>query len=179
MSPPAATSDPLLDRGEVFVIRYTPSDAQIAYALADFIKDVRSLSADPVVVRANWTDALDHVTARGAQALDAYARDETSFDKIGRRTVLVTKVARTGQDTFNIRWEEQTTDNGVAVRHEHFTVAISIALHSPNTPALITKNPLGLYVDRFTWCRERSAAGLPMMCMMTRQSFAATRTGSP
>ncbi len=142
----------------------TPSDAQITYALVDFIKDVRSLSADPVVVRANWTDALDHVTARGAQALGAYARDETPFDKIGRRTVtvLVTKVARTGQDTFDARWEEQTTENSVAVRHERFTAAISIALRAPNTPALTTKNPLGLYVDRFTWCREQAANASPV-----------------
>jgi type IV secretion system protein TrbF len=151
-------------------IENTPSEAQIAYALAEFVKDVRSLSADPVVVRANWTDALDHVTARGAQALDAYARDEAPFDKIGRRTVtvLVTKVARTGQDTFDVRWEEQTTENSVTVRHERFTAAISIALHSPNTPALITKNPLGLYIDRFTWCREQAANASPVNARYNR-----------
>ncbi len=133
-----------------------PSDAQIAYALGDFVKDVRSLSADPVVVRANWTDALDHVTIHGAQILDAYARDETPFDKIGRRTVTVlgTKVVRTGEDTFEVRWEEQIVENSVAVRRERFMAAISVAFSSPNTSGLITKNPLGLYVDRFTWSRD-------------------------
>jgi type IV secretory pathway TrbF-like protein/predicted MFS family arabinose efflux permease len=137
-------------------IENTPSDAQIAYALGDFIKDVRSLSADPVVVRANWTDALDHVTTRAAQALDAYARDETPFDKIGRRTVtvLVTKVVRTGQDTFEVRWEEQIVENSVAVRREHFMAAISLAFSSPNTSGSISRNPLGLYVDRFSWLRD-------------------------
>jgi type IV secretory pathway TrbF-like protein/predicted MFS family arabinose efflux permease len=137
-------------------IENTPSDAQIAYALADFIKDVRSLSADPIVVRANWTDALDHVTARGAQALDAYARDEAPFDKIGRRTVtvLVTKVVRTGQDTFEVRWEEQIIENSAAARRERFMAAISLAFSSPNTSGLITKNPLGLYVDRLTCSRD-------------------------
>jgi type IV secretory pathway TrbF-like protein/predicted MFS family arabinose efflux permease len=147
-------------RGEIFAvlpkIENTPSDAQIAYALADFVRDIRSLSADPVVVRANWTDALDHVTVHGAQALDVYARDETPFDKIGRRTVtvLVTKVVRTGQDTFEVRWEEQIVKNNMAIRRERFMAAISIALSSPNAHALITKNPLGLYVDRFTWSQD-------------------------
>ena len=36
-----------------------PSDAQIAYVLARFVKNVKSLSVDPVVVRASWIDALD------------------------------------------------------------------------------------------------------------------------
>jgi type IV secretory pathway TrbF-like protein len=137
-------------------IENTPSDAQIAYALADFVKDVRSLSADPVVVRANWTDALDHVTVHGAQVLDAYVRDETPFDKIGRRTVtvLVTKVARTGQDTFEVRWEEQIVENSAAVRRERFMAAISVAFGSPNTSGSISRNPLGLYVDRFTCARD-------------------------
>jgi type IV secretory pathway TrbF-like protein/predicted MFS family arabinose efflux permease len=136
-------------------IKNTRSDALIAYALTDFIKDIRSLSADPVVVRANWTDALDHVTARGAQRLDAYARDENPFDKIGRRTVtvLVTKIMRTAVDTFEVRWEETIVENSVAVRRERFMAAISIAFSSPNTSGLITKNPLGLYVDKFTWSR--------------------------
>jgi type IV secretion system protein TrbF len=53
-----------------------PSDAEIAYVLVGFVTNVRSLSVDPVVVRANWIDALDHVTARGARMLNAYARDE-------------------------------------------------------------------------------------------------------
>jgi type IV secretory pathway TrbF-like protein len=62
------------------------SDAEIAYVLAGFIRNVRSLSVDPVIVRANWIDALDHVTARGARMLNAYARDESPYTKIGRRT---------------------------------------------------------------------------------------------
>jgi type IV secretory pathway TrbF-like protein/predicted MFS family arabinose efflux permease len=140
----------------VLQIANTQTDAQIAYVLADFIKDVRSLSADPVVVRTNWTDALDHVTVHGAQALDAYARDVTPFDKIGRRTVtvLVTKVVRTGQDTFEARWEEQIVENSAAVRRERFMAAISVAFGSPNTSGSISRNPLGLYVDRFTCSRD-------------------------
>jgi type IV secretion system protein VirB5 len=94
----------------------TASDAEIAYGVAEFVKEVRTLSVDPVVVRANWIDALDHVTARGAQILSDYARDESPFTKIGRRTVTVavTKVVRTAENAFEIRWEEQITENSEA-----------------------------------------------------------------
>ncbi len=133
-----------------------PSDAQIAYVLSGFVKNVRSLSVDPVVVRANWIDALDHVTARGAQMLNDYARGESPFTKIGRRsvTVVVTKVVRAAEDAFEIRWEERILETGAHVKRERFTGAVSIVFSSPNTPRLISKNPLGLYVDRFSWSRD-------------------------
>jgi type IV secretory pathway TrbF-like protein/predicted MFS family arabinose efflux permease len=134
----------------------TPSDAEIAYVLAGFVTNVRSLSVDPVIVRANWIDALDHVTARGARMLNAYARDENPFMKIGRRivTVVVTKVVRAAEDAFEIHWEERVLETGAPVKTERFMATISIALSSPSMPRLISKNPLGIYVDRLTWWRD-------------------------
>src|SRR5205085_7570653 len=39
---------------------YRPTDAQIAYHLAHFITDVRSLALDPVIVRQNWLEAYQY-----------------------------------------------------------------------------------------------------------------------
>src|SRR5262245_47853686 len=52
---------------------YKPSDAQIAFHLARFVDNVRSLSIDPVVVRQNWLKAYDFVTDRSAVTLNDYA----------------------------------------------------------------------------------------------------------
>ncbi len=133
-----------------------PSDAEIAYVLAGFVTNVRSLSLDPVVVHANWIDALDHVTPQGARTLTAYARDESPLTKIGRRTVTVaiTKLQRAAEDAFEIRWEERVLETGAPVKTERFMATISIVLSSASMPRLISKNPLGLYVDRFTWWRD-------------------------
>jgi type IV secretion system protein VirB5 len=75
-------------------------------------------------VRANWIDALDHVTARWSRTLNAYARDESPFTKIGRRTVtvVVTKVVRAAEDAFVIRWEERILETGAPVKRERFWV---------------------------------------------------------
>ena len=134
----------------------TPYDAEIAYVLAGFVTNVRSLSVDPVIVRTNWIDALDHVTARGARMLNAYAGDENPFMKIGRRTVTVavTKVVRAAEDAFEIHWEERILETGAPARWERFTGVVSILFSSPSTARLISKNPLGLYVDSFTWRRD-------------------------
>src|SRR3546814_5956255 len=54
---------------------YQPTDAQIAHELERFIRNVRSLPLDPVVLRADWLEAYDYATARGATTLNAYARE--------------------------------------------------------------------------------------------------------
>ena len=58
---------------------YRPSDAQIAFHLARFIENVRSLSIDPVVVRQNWLRAYDFVTDRAAVTLNEHARENDPF----------------------------------------------------------------------------------------------------
>jgi type IV secretion system protein VirB5 len=45
---------------------YQPTDPQIAWFLARFIKDVRSRSLDPVLMRGDWLQAYDFVSPRGA-----------------------------------------------------------------------------------------------------------------
>ncbi|MGN6620073.1 MAG: conjugal transfer protein TrbF, partial [Sphingomonas sp.] len=53
---------------------YHPTDPQIAWFLSRFIEDVRSVSLNPVLMRANWLSAYDFTTRRGAVFLGDYAR---------------------------------------------------------------------------------------------------------
>jgi type IV secretion system protein VirB5 len=135
---------------------YRPTDAQIAHFLARFIENVRSLSIDPVVVRANWLRAYDYVTDRGAQTLNDYAREADPFGKIGARTaaVEVTSVVRASGDSFEIRWKESTYENGAVAKVERFTGVVTIILKSPTTPEMLRKNPLGLFVHSLNWSRD-------------------------
>jgi len=133
-----------------------PSEAQIAYFLARFIRNVRSLSVDPIVVRANWMDALNYVTDRGAQTLSDYARDENPFTKIGVRPIIVDViyVVRASSDSFEMRWKEQTYESGAIVKTERFTGIANLVFKSPSTTEMISNNPLGVYVHAFKWSRD-------------------------
>ena len=138
---------------------YKPSDAVIAYALANFIRDVRSVSIDPVIVRANWLKAYDYATDRGAMALNDYARDHDPFADVGRRSVNVdvTSVVRASDDSFDIRWSEKTYSGGQFERQERFTAHLTIILSPPRTAEALSKNPLGLYVHGLNWSKDLSA----------------------
>jgi type IV secretion system protein VirB5 len=93
---------------------YRPTDPQIAWHLAKFIADVRSISLDPVVMRQNWLSAYDFASARGALFLGEYARASNPFSDVGRRTVSVqvTSVVRASENSFQVKWAESEYERG-------------------------------------------------------------------
>ncbi|MCG8354234.1 MAG: conjugal transfer protein TrbF [Kiloniellales bacterium] len=135
---------------------YDPTDAQIAYHLARFIENVRSLSIDPIVVRQNWLRAYDYATPQAANTLNAYARENDPFSNIGQRTVTVevTSVVRSSGDSFDVRWRERAYENGALAGTTRYTAVLSIFLQVPRTEEALRKNPLGIYVHGLNWSRD-------------------------
>src|SRR6516165_9364167 len=114
---------------------YKPSDAQIAFHLARFVDNVRSLSIDPVVVRQNWLKAYDYVTDKAAVTLNEYARDNDPFAKIGRVSIAVevTSVVRASETSFQVRWLERTFEGGALKETKPQTGLFSIVITPPKT----------------------------------------------
>lgn len=137
---------------------YRPNDAQIAYFLAKFITDVRSLSIDPIVVRNNWLDAYDYATDRGAVFLNDYAQKNNPFRNVGERTVsaAVTSVVRISDASFEVKWTEETYGHDALASTARWTAVLSIMTEAPSTVEVLRKNPLGLYVNAIDWSRDLS-----------------------
>jgi type IV secretion system protein VirB5 len=135
---------------------YKPTDAQIAFHLARFVADVRSLSIDPVVVRQNWLEAYDYSTDRGAATLNDYARTNDPFSRIGQSStaVEVTSVVRASDSSFQVRWIERSYANGSPSGIERWTAVLSIVSQQPRTEERLRRNPLGIYVNGLSWSRE-------------------------
>ena len=142
---------------------YQPTDAQIAWFLAHFITDVRSLPADPVLVRENWLEAYEFVTNHGAVFLNGYAGTNDPFKAIGDRAVSVnvTSVVRASDDSFQVKWTEQTYRQDSLVSTENWTAILTIAIKPPSTEEVLRENPLGLYVDDISWSREFDPGSTP------------------
>jgi type IV secretion system protein VirB5 len=135
---------------------YKPTDAQIAFHLAHFITNVRSLSIDPIVVRQSWLQAYEFATARAAGTLNEYARTNDPFARVGQQTVAVevTSVVRASDDTFQLRWIERSYLNGTLAATERWTAMLSIVIQTPRTEERLRRNPLGIYVNSLNWTRE-------------------------
>jgi len=135
---------------------YTPSDPQIAWYLAHFIELVRSLPADPVVVRQNWLEAYDFTSTSGAQALNAYARANDPFAKLGHQQVSidVSSVIRASPSSFRVEWIEHRYQDGALAGTSHWVAILTIAIKPPTTADALRKNPLGIYVTAINWSKE-------------------------
>jgi type IV secretion system protein VirB5 len=145
------------------ITAYEPTDAQIAYHLARFIENVRSLSIDPIIVRKNWLRAYDYATDRAANTLNDYARENDPFSRVGQRTVTVgvTSVVRSSGDSFDVRWREQSFENGVLADTTRHTAVLSIVLQRPRNEEALRKNPLGIYVHALNWSRDLISGDTP------------------
>lgn len=135
---------------------YHPTDPQIAWHLARFIEEVRSISADPVVLRRDWLEAYDYVTDKGALALNDYARTNDPFSRIGKVqvSVEVSSVIRASGDSFRVEWvERRYVDNALAAT-ERWNAILTIVVQTPTDADRLKKNPLGIYVHALNWSKE-------------------------
>jgi type IV secretory pathway TrbF-like protein len=135
---------------------YQPTDPQIAWHLARFIEEVRSIPDDPVVLRQNWLDAYNYVTDTGALALNDYARTSDPFSQVGKTQVAVevSSVIRASANSFRVAWTERRYVDDALAATERWSAILTIAVQPPTDADRLKKNPLGVYVHALNWSKE-------------------------
>jgi type IV secretion system protein VirB5 len=137
---------------------YRPTDPQIAFHLARFVEEVRSIPADPVVVRQNWLRAYDFTTDKGALFLNDYARANDPFTQVGKVQVAVdvSSVIRASPDSFRVAWTERRYQDGSLAATERWSAILTVVFETPRAPDALRKNPLGVFVNALNWSKELS-----------------------
>lgn len=135
---------------------YRPTDPEIAWHLAHFIQEVRSIPADPIVIRQNWLDAYNYVTDKGALALNDFARISDPFTKTGKEQIAVdvASVIRASGDSFRVEWIERRYVEGTLASTERWSAILTIVIQAPTDADRLKENPLGVYVHALNWSKE-------------------------
>ena len=135
---------------------YRPTDPQIAFHLARFIENVRSIPADPIVLRENWLRAYDFTTDKGALALNDYARNNDPFAQVGKVQIAVdvSSVIRASNDSFRLSWTERRYQDGALAETSRWSAILTVTVQTPRTPDALRKNPLGVFVNALNWSKE-------------------------
>ena len=135
---------------------YRPTDPQIAWYLAHFIEDVRSIPNDPIVVRQNWLRAYDFTNADGATALNEYARADDPFAKLNKQQIAVdvSSVIRASPDSFRVAWIERRYLEGTLAETSRWPAILTIVTQPPHDAERLCKNPLGIFVKAINWSKE-------------------------
>lgn len=137
---------------------YRPTDPQIAFHLARFIEQVRSVPADPIVLRESWLRAYDFTTDKGALALNDYARGNDPFALVGKTQIAVdvSSVIRASNDSFRVAWTERRYQDGALTETSRWSAILTVVVQTPRTPDGLRKNPLGVFVGALNWSKELS-----------------------
>ena len=137
---------------------YEPTDPQIAFHLGRFIEQVRSIPADPIIVRQNWLRAYEFTTDRGAAALNDFARANDPFTRVGRQQIAVevSSVIRASPGSFRVAWTERHYENGQLSATERWTAILTVVIQTPRSAERLRANPLGIYINAISWSREMS-----------------------
>jgi type IV secretion system protein VirB5 len=135
---------------------YRPNDPQIAWHLARFIENVRSVPVDPVIVRQSWLAAYDFATDKGAIALNDYARANDPFTKVGKIQIAIeiSSVIRASNDSFRVAWIERRYENGSLATTERWTAIVTVVIDTPHDAERLRKNPLGVFIHAINWSKE-------------------------
>lgn len=138
--------------------RYNPTDAQVGYALAEWIRDVRSKSIDPIVLRQNWLRAYDVLTPKAAAFLNAWAQTHDPFAQVGQEAVSVEvlNVVRRTARTYDLQWRETRFVNGQQASQARWRALITTRLQPPHNEAELMKNPLGIQIEDVSWTPDAS-----------------------
>jgi type IV secretory pathway TrbF-like protein len=151
---------------------YVPPENVRLVVLREWIERTRNIPKDPVAFSRGWEKVWAYASPTAQQALNRYV-DATHLRE--RAGVILSATAREvvavdiqsilpvmgSENTYQIRWTETTTDfQHNLVKSTVPWTAVVYLIHRPPKPdasvdVKLQENPLGLYVDDFTWKADR------------------------
>lgn len=149
-------------QGQVMSVRvangdWRPSQAAISSELGRFVRMVRSIPTDGVVLRDQWMEAYRFLTPQAAAHLTEIARDDDPFLSLGRnaRTVQVRSILARSDRSWEVSWIERNTNETGTTDPQVYTGVFTVTTRAPTNADQIAVNPLGILITEFSWSRER------------------------
>ncbi len=149
-------------QGRVMSVRvadgnWRPTQAVISSELGRFVRMVRSIPTDGVVLRDQWMEAYRFLTPQAAAHLTEIARDDDPFLSLGRnaRTVQVRSILARSDHSWEVSWIERNTNETGTTDPQVYTGVFTVTTRAPTNADQIAINPLGILISDFSWSRER------------------------
>ena len=136
----------------------------VVYTLAQFIRNVRTVSSDPAAQMEFIHRSYAHLAKNGAGYVNQHFSDPANDPRVlGRslsRTVMVNSVLPIPKsNTWKVQWTEQDTplQGGGASTRSSWEAYLTVEVVTPERPKTdadwrrLFENPLGLYVVEINW----------------------------
>jgi len=137
-----------------------PADSRvIRAALASFVRNARTITADGYVQKAMLNDAYAYLSNSdpATAALNEYFSKNSPFERAQTETVTVeiNQALPMTKETWQIEWTETAhTRKGPVKDVVRWKANATIYLAAPTSEAAILKNPLGIFFKEFSWAKQ-------------------------
>ncbi len=146
--------------GSVEEHNYQPGPMEVKFFLAQFIRYVRAVSLDPVVIKQNWLRAYSLLRPEAAGLLNELTQKDPNspLAKIGKVLVSVQPLSILQipeTNSFQLRWKETVfASHGTKLEEYTMLATFIIEFAPPSNEQTLQDNPLGIFIKSFQWNRE-------------------------
>lgn len=146
--------------GELKATNYSPHEAEIKYALKNYIFDIRTIPLDPVQFKRNWDSAQSYMTPEAMNKLSALVQKENPASQIGKVTIQPTiksiQLQPGTKSTYQIRWSEETYNisGNKTGKPINYVGLFTIKIDPPTKEEQLLVNPLGIYITDLAITKE-------------------------
>lgn len=137
--------------------RLTVNQRMIASHLTRFVRLVRTIPTDRVVLGQNWEEAYKSLSTRSAAQMSAIANEDNPALLVGRvaRTVHVRSAIERADGVWEVSWIERTTNEIGPSDPAAYTGLFTVTTRPPRNADDVAVNPLGILITELSWSRER------------------------
>ncbi|MDR2399302.1 MAG: hypothetical protein LBD61_02540 [Endomicrobium sp.] len=128
----------------------------IKYTLAEFINNIRSVYADPIVQERFLTKAYNYLepNSQAHTEITALLRNDNPIKRTQTDRVLVNilNVSPISDNTWQVDWHERVTDiKGQLKKNTYYRGILTITISSPIEDKDIFNNPAGIWISNFNY----------------------------
>ncbi len=133
---------------------------EIKFFLSQFIRYVRGVPLDQVVIKQNWIRAYSYLRKEASELLNEITNKdpESPLKQIGKVVVSIqplSVVQIPDTTSYQARWRE-TVYSAHGTRLSEYTMlgTFQIEIEPPKDEQMIQENPLGIFIRNFQWNKE-------------------------
>lgn len=128
----------------------------ISFFLSRFVMLAREIPADPVLLRDNMGKLFQLVSSQGKALLADKFKEISPSDefKEKHRALKIASVLEVSKGVYHLDWFEAEYDKqGQKIAEYPMRGTFKIALLEPKSEAQAKENPLGIFIDYFSWTK--------------------------
>jgi type IV secretion system protein TrbF len=128
----------------------------VSFFLSRFVMLAREIPADAVLIRENMHKLFQLVSTQGKALLAEKFKEKSPSDEFieKNRALKIASVLEVSKGVYHVDWFEAEYDkNGQKLAEYPMRGTFKIAMLEPKTDAQMRENPLGIFVDFFSWTK--------------------------